>query len=338
MSPFLSSYSVHEYKQSRQFQSLLFILRLLVAATLGFQVYQSSTFSQFFSDPTIFTVLTTYSVFALIGYLLVIVKPTHPVIFYHALVLDTAFALALPFLLPNQASIAISMVIIFAIAALKDLKANLLFLLSASYVVSACLAGWYFDSLKHSDVQSSHLMAVSLFVLACLYYLRTQFLNAKADLNTYTNGNTILQKRHLIDGLTYLYPYHQRNLTPLSLLLIRIEGASRHQKTIAQKLAIDYKKRLRRCDLLVQLDAQHLAVLLCDTSTSQCGQLVKALMPIKERLDRPTSHLTYGVCGLPLDQEISLEDILQQMICTLNQAEHQKVERLIFINAKKNTD
>ena len=85
----------------------------------------------------------------------------------------------------------------------------------------------------------------------------------------------------------------------------------------------------------MQINPQHLAILLCDTSTSQASYLVKELMHIKQLLDQPKIHLTYGVCGLPFEQEMSLENILQQMMTTLNQAEHQKAERLIFINAKK---
>ncbi len=334
MSPFLSLHSVHEYKQSRQFQGFLVVLRLLIAAMLGYQVYQSPYFSQLFIDQNIYSFLAGYAALAFIGYLSLLLKPTWSVVFYQGPVLDWIFALSLPFLLPNQASIAISIAILFIMAVLNDLKANALIFLVISYGLAACGAGWYFDMLGVSELQTAHCIAAILFILAYLYYFKTYFLTHHTDLKSQTT-NTVLQKRHLIDGLTYLYPYHQRNHIPLSLLLIRIEGSTRQQKSFARQLVNAYKKRLRKCDLLVQINQQHLAVLLCDTSASQASHLVKALMQIKLALDQPKFHLTYGVCTLPFEQEISLEDILQQMISTLHQAEHQKVERLVFINAKQ---
>lgn len=335
MSPFLSSYSMVEYKQSRQFQGFLLLLRLLVAATLGLQVYQSIQFSTRYTDFSIFSILLVYSALAIVGYLLVLVKPTQPIIFYHGLVIDWVFALSLPFLLPNQASIGISMALIFAIAVVKDIKFNGLMLLSISYAIAALSAGWYFNTLKTSQLELAHVIALSLFFLGYLFYFRMHRLSSDTASHSQTIAHAIPQKRHLIDGLTYLYPYHQRNLIPLSLLLVRMEGSTRRQKVFIKKLFDAYKKRLRKCDLLMQINPQHLAILLCDTSTSQASYLVKELMHIKQLLDQPKIHLTYGVCGLPFEQEMSLENILQQMMNTLNQAEHQKAERLIFINAKK---
>lgn len=334
MSPFLSLHSVHTYKQSRQFQGVLIVLRLLIAAMLGYQVHQTSDFSQLFIDQNIYGFLIGYMALTLVGYLTLLLKPTWSLSFYYGPVLDWIFALSLLFLLPDQASIAIIIAILFIMAVLHDLKPSVLIFLLASYGLAACGAGWYFNTLTTSELQTAHVIAAILFILAYLYYFKTYFLTHHTDLAPQT-GHLVLQKRHLIDGLTYLYPYHQRNHIPLSLLLIRIEGSTRQQKTFARQLATAYKKRLRKCDLLVQINPQHLAILLCDTSASQSSHLVKALMRIKQGLEQPKFHLTYGVCALPFEQEISLEDILQQMINTLNQAEHQKVERLVFINAKQ---
>ncbi|XID75332.1 hypothetical protein ACF3NA_01930 [Alkanindiges sp. WGS2144] len=334
MSPFLSLHSLIEYKQSQQFQGLLLILRFLLAAILGWQVYTVANFSAVYINQNIYTALIGYSLLSALNYLLVLFKPTRPAIFYSGLVIDLIFALSLPFMLINQASIAVIIAIIFTIAALHDLKLALLNTILVGFAIAALTAGWLFNTLAGSQLQTPHLVAAATCILGYLYYFRTSSLYSTIDVKPALSP-ALGQKRQLIEGLSYLYPYHQRNQIPLSLLMVRIESAPQRQKAFARQLFNAYKGRLRKCDLLVQINKQHLAVLLCDTNASQTGQLVKALMQIKEGLGCPAIHLTYGVCSIPLEQEISLEKILVQMMDALNEAEHQKVQRLIFVTARQ---
>jgi len=336
MSPLLSLHSLQELKHSRQFQGVLLIIRLLLIATLAWQVYSQPDFSSVFIDQNIYAALVAYGVLASVHYLAMLFRPTSALIFYLGIVLDYCFALSLLFLLPNQASIILIMAMTFVIAAFSDLKISFLTAMNASYLLAAMIAGFFYNTLTNSQLQPVHLIGCSIFALGYLHCYKHHLQSSARDLKSALNSG-ILEKKQLVDALTYLYPYHQRNQIPLSLLMIRVKAGSRHQKEAIRQLFTSYKNRLRKCDVLVQLDRHHLAVLLCDTSAAQTGHVVKALGLVKDemQIQQPEFGIQYGVCPVPLEQEIALEDILMQMMNALKAAEHQNASRLIFINAKQ---
>lgn len=334
MSPLLSLHSLHELKQSRQFQGLLLGIRLLLAGTLAWQIFSNPLFSKVYLDINIYIALGIYAVLSLLHYLFMLFRPTNAIVFYLGIGVDWLFALSLPFLLPDQASIAIIIAITFVIAAFSDLRFFILVALTLCYLASALGAGYVFDTLSASQLKTAHLMSISIFGLGYLNYFKNYLQHSATEFKSSLNP-AILQKKHLIEGLGYLFPFHHRNQIPMSILMIRIESASRNNKDFGNQLITAYKNRLRKCDLFVQLDRQHLAILLCDTSSTQASHLVKDLMRIKNELDYPEIQLNFGICTIPLDQEIALDDLLTQMMHTLHEAELQKVQRLIFINAKQ---
>lgn len=334
MSPLLSLHSLQELKHSRQFQGLLLIVRLLLIGILAWQVYDQPDFSAVFINQNIHVALGVYGILAIINYLAMLFRPTSARIFYLGIALDYCFAVSLLFLLPNQASVILVMAMTFVIAAYSDLKLSLLTMVNASYIVAAVMAGFIYNTLDNSQLQPIHLTGFSIFALGYLHCFKQHLQTSTNDLKGALNSG-ILQKKQLVDALTYLYPYHQRNQIPLSLLMIRVETATRAKKEFVRALFAGYKHRLRKCDVLVQLDRQHLAILLCDTSAAQTGHVVKALGMIKDEMHQPDIRLQYGVCPVPLEHEIALEDILLQMMTALNEAEIQNVNRLIFINAKQ---
>lgn len=334
MSPLLSLHSLQELKHSRQFQGLLLIVRLLLVGTLGWQLYDQPDFSTVFLEQTIYAALAMYAVLASVNYLAILFRPTSAWIFYLGIVLDYCFALSLLFLLPSQASIIVIMAMTFVIAAFSDIRLSRLIALNSSYFLAALIAGLLYNTLNTSQLQPVHLIGCSIFLLGYLHCFKHHLHSSVMDLKGTPNSN-LLHKKQLLDALTYLYPYHQRNQIPLSLLMIQVNTARRHQKELMRQLFSDYKNRLRKCDVLVQLDRQHLAILLCDTSAAQTGQVVKALGLIKDAMQQPELRLQYGVCPIPLEQEVALEDILLQMMTALHAADIQNANRLIFINAKQ---
>ena len=133
----------------------------------------------------------------------------------------------------------------------------------------------------------------------------------------------------------YLLPFHQRNQTPLTLLLIRIETSQIKDKFYLKEIISLYKSRLRKCDFLVQIDPQHLAVLLSDTNNEQATTVVKALKQLVDKSELKNSMLNYAIAKFPLEKEIALDHILHQSMHALHEAELQKIERIIFISAKQ---
>lgn len=333
MSPLLSISSIHDVQKSRQFYSLLLLIRLLIPVLIGWQIYTHSDFSQIYNNQTVYTALAIYSGFSLLNFLLVIFQPTRTVFFYTGVMLDWLLAISFPFLLPNQADITVAIAVLFMVSAFNDLKFKFLLGLSISYLVSAIMAGWIYQTLESSQLHTAHIAGIIIFALGYLYCLKDSFKQSSSGLTS--NSPLALQQKHLSEGLGYLYPYHQRNQIPLSLLMIRTEKLSRQQRGFIDQLMAAYKTRLRKSDLLVQINVQHVAVLLCDTSPTQASHLVRALSTLHQNTDYPEIRLSYGVCALPLDQPIALDDILEQMMMSLSEAENQQTNRLIFINAKQ---
>ncbi len=333
MSPLTSLHSMQEMKLNRQFQTLLLFVRLLLSGILSWRITSNTDFSTLYSDITLFVFIGTYAGLSLVHYLLVLFRPTKAGIYYIGTLLDWLFCISVLFMLPNQAVLAVIIGILFILTTLNDLKLPSLLLINASYIVAALLAGWYFNTLADASLHNAHLFSFVLFLIAYLSYFKAHnqayLTELKDSLNT-----TVLQKKHLIDALFYLYPYHQRNQIPLSLLMIRVEKAA--SKISLPELVQLYKSRLRKSDFLIQLDKQHLAILLPDTNSDQASHVVKAIKTLKEM--NPTTrpvYLSYAVSSLPLDAEIALDLILKQMMQSLQEAEQQQVDRLVFVSVKQ---
>lgn len=335
MSPLFSLHSLQELRLSRLLQSLLLCSRFLIAALVGWYLYSDIDFSTIYTNKNGYIALAIYAGLALINYILVLFRPTHQSILLLGSILDTAFGISLLFLLPNQASIGIIMALGFIFTVLTDVRLSLLIALNVIYVAAALAAGWYYNTIDQAALNSSHIISLIIMVLGYLYYIKTNNIKHQADLKDSLN-TSILQKKHLMDGLFYLFPFHQRNQIPISLLVIRIAGQNKNQKLIPQQLIQLYKSRLRKCDLLVKIDAQHIAVLLCDTTSDQASRyVVQALRQLKSASPLQDVYLTYAVARLPLDQELAIDDVLQQTMQSLQEAEYQRVDRVVFISAKQ---
>lgn len=323
---------MQEMKLNRQFQTLLLFVRLLLSGILGWRVGSSTDFSTYYSNATLFVFIGGYAALCLLNYVLVLFKPTKASIYYIGSILDWLFCACLLFLLPNQAVVSVVIGILFILATLNDLKLPNLILLNISYGVVAVAAGWYFNTLMDAGIRNAHLFSFILFLIAYLCHFKSHnqayLTELKDSLNT-----SVLQKKHLIDALFYLFPYHQRNQIPISILMVRMEKSA--GKTVLPELIRPYKSRLRKSDFLVQLDKQHLAILLPDTSSEQSSHVVKALKTLKETEESTRSvYVSYAVNTLPLDSEVALELILQHMMQSLQEAEQQKVDRLVFVSVK----
>ena len=334
MSPLLSLHSSQEMKLNRQFQTLLLFVRLLLSGVLAWRIYTSTDFSILFSNSTVFGFIATYAALSSISYLLMLFRPTKAIIYYIGVMLDWIFSISLIFLLPDQAGISVLIGILFIVSTLSELKLYTLFFINLSYIAAALLAGWYFNTIIDAGIHNAHLLGFILFLIAYLYYFKNHNLSYLNELKDSLN-TSMLQKKHLIDALFYLYPYHQRNQTPITLLMIRLEKNHLKSKKFLPELANLYKSRIRKSDFLIQLDKQHLAILLPDTNNDQASHLVKALKKLKEMHITDKVYISYAVSTLPLDVELALDSILGQMMKALYEAEQQQVDRLIFVSAKQ---
>lgn len=324
---------MQDMKLNRQFQTLLLFVRLLLSGILGWRIANSQDFSTVFTNTSLYAFIGSYATLSIINYLLVLFRPTKASIYHIGSLLDWLFCAGLLFLLPNQAAVSVVIGILFILAALNDLKLSSLILLNASYAALATVAGWYFDTLMDASIHNAHLFSFILFLIAYLCHFKTHNQAYLAELKDSLN-TTALQKKHLIDALFYLFPYHQRNQIPLSILMIRVEKAA--GKTALPELIQLYKSRLRKSDFLIQLDKQHLAILLPDTNSDQSSHVVKALKALKETdPNTQATYVSYAVTSLPLDSEVALDLILQQMMQSLQEAEQQKVDRLVFVSVKQ---
>lgn len=324
---------MQEMKLNRQFQTLLLFVRLLLSGILAWRIHSSSNFSTFYSDNTLFGWIGAFAGLSLLHYLIILFKPTKASIYYLGTLLDWAFSISLLFLLPNQASVGIIIAALFILATLNDFKWSHLLALNASYIIMALVAGWYFNTLMEAGVHNGHLFSLALFLIAYLCHFKTHnqvyLSELKDSLNT-----SVLQKKHLIDALFYLFPYHQRNQIPISILMIRTEKSA--AKAAVPELIRLYKSRLRKSDFLVQLDKQHLAILLPDTNNEQCSHVVKAIKTLKETEPNTQAvYVSYAASSLPLDSEVALDLILKQMMTSLQEAEQQQVDRLVFVSVKQ---
>ena len=132
-------------------------------------------------------------------------------------------------------------------------------------------------------------------------------------------------------SLHYLLPYHQRNKIPMSLLMICLTGRVKHPPTM-QELVVKLLGRIRHSDVLVQMDDEDFIILLCDTPVSGASALAK---DIGSRLVGETSlKLTFAVSSVSLSNT-AIDPLLIRMRDALEQARHQKTDRIIFVTEEK---
>lgn len=334
MSPLLSLHSLQELKLNRNLQSLFFVVRLLITSTIAWYLYDNSLYSKIFIESSVYISLAIYIALSTIHYILILFRPANRAIFFLGSGLDVIFSISLLFLLPDQANIGVVIAITFILACLNDFKLFQLTLLNIIYMAAALLAGWYFNTLYDAVLSPAHLISATIFLLGYLYYFKNNLLTSHFDLKDSLN-TAILQKKHLVDALFYLLPFHQRNQSPLTLLVIRAEEQQNKSKIYLKELISLYKSRLRKCDFLVQINSQHLAVLLSDTDSEQASKLVKMLKELVGKSDLKNSMINYAIVKLPLANPVALDDILHQSLQGLHEANLQKIERVIFISAKQ---
>lgn len=132
-------------------------------------------------------------------------------------------------------------------------------------------------------------------------------------------------------SLHYLLPYHQRNKIPMSLLMIGLTGRVKHPQTM-QELVVKLLGRIRHSDVLVHMDDEDFIILLCDTPVSGASTLAK---DIGLRLvGETTLKLMFAVSSVSLSNT-AIDPLLIRMRDALEQAKHQKTDRIIFVTEEK---
>lgn len=333
MSSLLSLHSLQELKLNRHLHTMLLLVRVLLCATLTWQLHRFSDFSYLYTNATLHHAVEVYLTIAVLHYIFILFKPSNAFIFFIAPIIDAIFATSLLFLLPDQAFVSIIIALSFAMACLSDLKIWVLTTLNIFYGVAAVIAGWYFDTLYAAALQPAHLISATIICLSYLSYFsrnQQQVSSTRKD----NLAHHTLQKSQLTDALFYLLPYHQRNHTPLSLLVIRIQDKQYKKKAQLIQLIQIYKNRIRKSDFLIQINPQHLVILLSDTNSEQASKLVSSLKNKVEMSDVTIKPAHYAIVNFPLDQAIAIDQILYQSMQALKEAEQQQVNRVIFISAK----
>ena len=88
----------------------------------------------------------------------------------------------------------------------------------------------------------------------------------------------------------------------------------------------------RHCDVLVHLEDDDYVILLCDTPVSGASALAKDLS--QRLLNATTLKLSFAVSSVSLDNT-AIDPLLMRMRDALEQARHQKTDRIIFVTEEK---
>lgn len=277
--------------------------------------------------------LLSYSLIQLILFFTQIFWAEKRWLFVAGSVCDGAFAAVLLILYPGVAQVGFAISLAALLAMFQGLSGRFILCLSLVLGVCALLVGHISDNLANSTFQPANGVQALFVIFALLTAWRFEKMTlGKPNIESQINPISRLPRvKALHTSLHYLLPYHQRNKIPISLLMIGISGNVKQPATM-QILTTKLLERIRHSDVLVHLDDDDYVILLCDTSVSGASALAKDLS--ERLLDATTFKLTFAVSAVSLDNT-AIDPLLIRMRDALEQARHQKTDRIIFVTENK---
>ncbi len=335
----LISPSIYRRLAQQQFSGLL--IRLLALIILSWTMqwtliplgqWHSAVLMAWLTSP--FTLLCfAYSVISTLLFVCQMIWVNRREVFIASSVCDGVLVACLLAIFPGNAVVGFGVAVAAMLAMLQGLNGR--FILSQSVILGAfaLLVAHFSGDLASSLPMPIHAVQALLVLFALLGAWRFEKTgDEQSDIETDLNPISGLPRlRALHTSLHYLLPYHQRNKIPISLIMIRAEGRINHLQTM-QSLVSLIVGRVRRSDVLVQVDQQDLVILLCDTSVAGASSLAKDLMSVTVSLK--AVQLAFAVSQISLDH-VAIDPLLRRMHDSLGQAKQQKTDRIIFVTEEK---
>lgn len=306
-----------------------------MAGLLMFWVWQSNQIPWLSGQHLVGLLSAAYAAWSFLQTLMLILRPRPDRWATGGSYIDLLWGISLLWVLPNQAWVGLIIPITLWLAALCGWSLFSVFLNLASLCAAAALTAQYqgillntgLDMLPHGIIAFASLMA---FIIP-LYGRGTTLIFSDAAWRSTPSNRPDHHK--LIEALQYLVPVHQRNLSPLSLLMIQLPAVKRDRSPVLPALTTYLQTRIRQSDVLVQTSTRHIALLLCDTDESGAAQLAQDIQ--EYRLNQPqtaTIGLEIAICRLPVTQ-FAVAPVLDRMLNSLSHAEKHQVTRIVFVSA-----
>lgn len=246
---------------------------------------------------------------------------------------DGAMTIALLVLYPDVALIGFAISVTALLAMFQGMSGRFVLVLSLVLSVCALVVAHFYAILAESEPLPIHGVQALFVIFSLLTAWRFEKTTlASTPLESEINPVSRLPRlKALHTSLHYLLPYHQRNKIPMSLLMIRMSGLVKHPPTV-QQLVVKLLGRIRHSDVLVHMDDEDFIVLLCDTPVSGASALAK---DIGLRLvNETTLKLSFAVSSVSLSN-MAIDPLLLRMRDALEQAKHQKTDRIVFVVEEK---
>jgi GGDEF domain-containing protein len=324
-------------RQRRDVQYLhgaLALIRLLLASIAMRWVWFLPDDSFLFAQTSVGVISAAYAAWALGQAILILLWPSRVVWARWGHLVDLLCAVALLWLMPNHAWVGLLIPLTLWLAAFCGWSNFGLFLNLAVLGAVATLTAQYHGILLNTGIDIlPHGLTTFGCLLAFIVPLYGRIGGTSVREHTLIDAKTGLpDQTALMDALQYLSPIHQRNLSPLSLLMIQLPNDRSLRHALQAGLIAYLQARIRQSDLLVYIGPRHMALLLCDTDESGASQLAQDIQ--QYRLDqRPdaTLGLEIAICKLPITQ-FAVSPILDRMLNSLSHAEKHQVTRIVFVS------
>jgi GGDEF domain-containing protein len=324
-------------RQRRDIQYLhgaLGFIRLLLASNVMLWVWCLPDDSFLFGQTAVGSISALYALLSMGQLFGVLFRPNRITWARWGQLIDPLWAIALLWLLPNHAWVGLFIPITLWLAAFSGWSHFVLFLNVAVMVAAAAVTAQYHGILLKTGIDIlPHGLILFATLPAFIVPLYGKIGRENIREHTVIDAKTGLPDQHaLMDALRYLSPIHQRNLSPLSLLMIQLPSERSLRQALQSGLIAYLQARIRQSDLLVNIDARHMALLLCDTDESGASQLAQDIQ--QYRLDhRPnaTLGLEIAICKLPITQ-FAVGPILDRMLNSLSHAEKHQITRIVFVS------
>jgi hypothetical protein len=325
----------HQRRDIQCLHTALGLVRLLMASAIMYWVWQSTDVAFLYDQQLIGLFSAIYAGLAFAQTMFFVLRPMHDRWAPTSSYIDLIWCILLLWFLPNQAWIGLIIPITLWLAALCGWSLFGLFLNLASLCAAAALTAQYqgillntrIDMLPHGIIAFASLIA---FIMPLYGRVAAPILSEQS----WTTGQLGLPDQHkLIDALQYLIPVHQRNLSPLSLLMIQLPSEKRAKHAVQLALIPYLQTRIRQSDVLVQTSPRHLTLLLCDTDESGASQLAQDIQEYRlNHAQTARSGLEIAICRLPMTQ-FAVALVLDRMLNSLSHAEKHQVTRIVFVSA-----
>ncbi|GAC1371076.1 MAG: hypothetical protein NVS3B3_10740 [Aquirhabdus sp.] len=248
-------------------------------------------------------------------------------------IFDGLFAAILLALYPGVALAGFAISVAALLAMFQGLSGRFILVMSLILSMCALIVGHLTDNLVNSAPVPVNGIQALFVVFALLAAWRFEKMtlgkpNIESDIDPISR---LPRVKALHTSLHYLLPYHQRNKIPISLLMIGFKGRVKHPPTM-QSFVTHILERIRHSDVLVHLDDGDFVILLCDTPVTGASILAKDL---SRRLTNATTlELTFAVSSVALDNA-AIDPLLIRMRDAVEQARHQKTDRIIFVTEER---